>query len=218
MKVLIVDDHPVVRAGLRRLLAAEPQSEIREARTGQEALAVFRDHRPGLVILDLNLPGSSGLELIGRFKTEDAKAQILVLTMHDNPVYVRRALQAGAAGYVSKNASAEELLEAIKRVSGGHSYIEREIAQELALWNSRGPAHPLMDLSARDLEILRLLGEGRSLAEIAGTVGVGYKTVANHCTQLKAKLGVARTAELIRVAVSLGISTGDAPLAAESND
>jgi two-component system, NarL family, invasion response regulator UvrY len=217
MKVLIVDDHAVVRAGLRRLLAAEPQSDIREARTGAEALAVFREHRPGLVILDLNLPGSSGLELIGRFKAEDTKAQILVLTMHDNPVYVRRALEAGANGYVSKNAPADEILEAIKRVSAGQSYIEREIAQELALWNLRAPANPLTALSTRDLEILRLLGEGRSLAEIAGAVGIGYKTVANHCSQLKAKLGVARTADLIRVAVSLGISKGDAPLALESD-
>jgi two-component system, NarL family, invasion response regulator UvrY len=217
MKVLIVDDHSVVRAGLRRLLGAEPQSDIREARTGQEALAAFRDHRPGLVILDLNLPGSSGLELIARFKAEDVKVQILVLSMHDNPVYVRRALQAGAAGYVSKNAPADEILEAIRRVAGGHAYIEHEIAQELALWNVRAPSHPLTALSTRDLEILRLLGEGCSMAEIAGAVGLGYKTVANHCSQLKAKLGVARTADLIRVAVSLGISRGDVSPAAESD-
>jgi two-component system, NarL family, invasion response regulator UvrY len=217
MKVLIVDDHSVVRAGLRRLLGAEPQSDIREARTGQEALAAFRDHRPGLVILDLNLPGSSGLELIARFKAEDVKVQILVLSMHDNPVYVRRALQAGAAGYVSKNAPADEILEAIRRVAGGHAYIEHEIAQELALWNVRAPSHPLTARSTRDLEILRLLGEGCSMAEIAGAVGLGYKTVANHCSQLKAKLGVARTADLIRVAVSLGISRGDVSPAAESD-
>jgi DNA-binding NarL/FixJ family response regulator len=217
MKVLIVDDHSVVRAGLRRLIGGEAQSDIGEARTGQEALAAFRAHRPGLIILDLNLPGSSGLELIGRFKAEDAKVQILVLSMHDNPLYVRRALQAGAAGYVSKNAPADEILEAIKRVAGGHAYIEREIAQELALWNVRGPPHPLAALSTRDLEILRLLGEGCSMAEIAAAVGIGYKTVANHCSQLKAKLGVARTADLVRIAVSLEISKGDGSLAAESN-
>jgi two-component system, NarL family, invasion response regulator UvrY len=217
MKVLIVDDHAVVRAGLRRLLGAEPHSDISEARTGQEALAVFRDHRPGLVILDLNLPGSSGLELIGRFKADDAKVQILVLSMHDNPVYVRRALQAGAAGYVSKNAPADEILEAIKRVAGGHAYIEHEIAQELALWDVRASPHPLNALSTRDLEILRLLGEGRSMGEIAAAIGIGYKTVANHCSQLKVKLGVARTADLIRVAVSLGISQGDVPVAAEGD-
>jgi two-component system, NarL family, invasion response regulator UvrY len=217
MKVLIVDDHAVVRAGLRRLLGAEPHCDISEARTGQEALAVFRDHRPGLVILDLNLPGSSGLELIGRFKAEDAKVQILILSMHDNPVYVRRALQAGAAGYVSKNAPADEILEAIKRVAGGHAYIEHEIAQELALWDMRVSPHPLTALSTRDLEILRLLGEGCSMGEIAAAIGIGYKTVANHCSQLKVKLGVARTADLIRVAVSLGISQGDVPLAAEGD-
>jgi two-component system, NarL family, invasion response regulator UvrY len=206
MKALIVDDHPIVRSGLRRLLAAESQIDMREATTGQEALSIFREHRPSLVILDLNLPGMSGLEVISRIKVEDARARILVISMHDNPIYVTRALRAGAAGYVSKNAPPDQVLEAIKRVAGGHTYIEHEIAQELALWSVRTPSHPLRDLSGRDLEILRLLGEGRSLAQIADAIGVGYKTAANHCSQLKAKLGAARTADLIRMAISHGIS------------
>ncbi len=210
MKALIVDDHPIVRSGLRRLMAAEPQVDIREAATGQEAISIFREYRPNLVILDLNLPGSSGLEVIARLKIEDAKARILVISMHDNPVYVSRALQAGAAGYVSKNAPPDEILKAINRVAAGHAYIEHEIAQELALWSIHSPSHRLAELSPRDLEILRLLGEGCSLAEIADAIGIGYKTVANHCTNLKAKLGATRTADLMRIAISRGISNGDA--------
>jgi len=209
MKILIVDDHPIVRSGLRRLLSTEPDFDLEEAATGQEALRVFRQFQPDLVILDLNLPGISGLEVINRLKIENARVHILILSMHDNPIYVTRALQAGAKGYVSKNAPPEEILTAIKRVAGGHICVENEIAQELALWNIRSSSHPLKALSTRDLEILRLLGEGSSLPEIAQVIGVSYKTVANHCTQMKAKLGTPRTADLIRFAISCGISGGD---------
>jgi len=219
MKILIVDDHPIVRAGLRRLLGAESEIEVREAASGKEALAASREYRPDLIVLDLNLPGIGGLEIIARLKLEDAAARILVLTMHDDAVHVTRALQAGAAGYVSKNAPPEEIMEAMRRVAGGRSYIEQEIAQELALLNIRTPANLLKDLSRRDLEILRLLGDGRSLSQIASAIGISYKTVANNCAQIKAKLGVARTAELIRIAVLHGIANGGgAPTATEESD
>ncbi|HUL08154.1 MAG TPA: response regulator transcription factor [Candidatus Acidoferrum sp.] len=210
MRVLIVDDHPIVRAGLRRLLSAHSEIEVRDATTGKEALALVRDYHPDIVMLDLNLPGIGGLEIISRLKLEEPAAKVLVFTMHDNAVYVTRALQAGATGYVSKNAPPEEILEAIRRVGSGRSYIEQAIAQELAILNVRTPAHALKDLSRRDLEILRLLGEGHSLSQIADIVGVSYKTVANNCTQIKAKLGVDRIAELIRIAVLYGISDGGA--------
>jgi len=218
MKVLIVDDHPIVRAGLLRLMAAEPEIEVREAATGKEALALVREHRPDLVVLDLNLPGVGGLEVIARLKLDDPGVRVLVLTMHDNAIYVTRALQAGASGYVSKNAPPDEILEAMRRVAGGRNYIEHDIAQELALLNIRTPAHLLNDLSRRDIEILRLLGEGRSLSQIADTIGVSYKTVANNCAQIKSKLGVTRTAELIRIAVLYGISTGGAGVTATPAD
>jgi two-component system, NarL family, invasion response regulator UvrY len=212
MKLLIVDDHPIVRSGLRRLLAAEPQLDIAEATTGQEAVSAFRELRPDLVILDLNLPGISGLEVLGRLRIENPKARILVISMHDNPIYVARALQAGARGYVSKNAPPEQILAAVRRVAAGHIYIEHETAQELALWNLRTASHPLAQLSPRDIEILRLLAEGSSLSEIARAIGLSYKTVANHCSQLKAKLAMPRVADLIRIAISSGISRSDARL------
>jgi two-component system invasion response regulator UvrY len=211
MKILIVDDHPIVRSGLRRLLAAEPGIAIREAASGKEALSVFKEARPDLVVLDLGLPGIGGLEVIGRLRLEEPAVRILVLSMHHEAIYVTRALQAGAAGYVSKNAPPEQVLEAIRSIAAGDNYIEHEIAQELALMNLRTPALPLTELSRRDIEILRLLGEGSSLLQIADTMGVSYKTVANNCTQIKAKLGATRTADLVRIAIRHGITGSEAP-------
>ena len=201
MKLLVVDDHPIVRAGLRRLLAGEPEYQVKEAASGREALAVFREEQPDLVILDLSMPGIGGLEVIGRLKIENPAVRILVLSMHQEAMYATRALQAGAAGFMSKNAPADRLLEAVKRVAAGHSYIEHEIAQELALANIRTAGNPLQDLSSREFEILRLLAEGSSLGQIADAIGVSYKTVANTCGQIKAKLGVPRTADLVRIAI-----------------
>ena len=198
MRVLLVDDHAIVRAGLRGLLATLPNAEISEAATGREALALARSVQPHLVVLDLNLPGLGGLELLRRVMEEGA-ARVLVLSMHAEPLYAARALDAGAKGYLSKNASPDEFLLAVRRVSEGGRYIENEIAQELALQTvSSGP--PAHQLTTRELEILCLLGQGRSMTEIADALEIGYKTVANACTGIKAKLGVARTADLIRYA------------------
>ena len=210
MKVLVVDDHPIVRAGLRRLLATEPGTEVLEATDGKGALSVFRKEQPILVVLDLNLPGIGGLEVLARLKAVDPDARILVLSMHDDQIHVTRALQAGAAGYISKSAPADELLEAIRRVAGGHTYIEHEIAEELVFSQIRAASHPLKDLSSRDLEILRQLAEGRTLSQIADTVGIGYKTAANNCSRIKARLGAASTADLVRIAIRAGLVDRDA--------
>ena len=213
MKVLVVDDHPIVRAGLRRLLATEPGTEVLEATDGKGALSVFRKEQPILVVLDLNLPGIGGLEVLARLKAVDPDARILVLSMHDDQIHVTRALQAGAAGYVSKNASPEELLEAIRRVAGGYTYIEHEIAEELVFSQIRPASHPLKDLTSRDLEIMRLLAEGCTLPQIANALGLSYKTAANSCTRIKAKLAATSTAELIRIAIRSGLTDRDAVLA-----
>jgi len=210
VKILIVDDHPIVRSGLRRLLTVEPEIEVREAANGREALSVFREQQPTLVILDLNLHGVGGLEVLSRLKAIDPDARILVLSMHDDQIHVTRALQAGAAGYISKSAPADELLEAIRRVAGGHTYIEHEIAQELVFSQIRAASHPLKELSSRDLEIMRLLAEGCTLPRIADALGLSYKTAANSCTRIKAKLGAASTADLIRIAIRSGLVDRDA--------
>jgi two-component system, NarL family, invasion response regulator UvrY len=210
VKILIIDDHPIVRAGVRRLLAAEPEIEVREATNGREALSVFRELQPALVILDLNLPGIGGLEVLARLKAADPDARVLVLSMHDDETHITRALRAGAAGYVTKTAPPEELLEAIGRVARGHTYIEHKIAEGLVFASVRESPHPLKDLSSRDLEILRQLAEGRTLSQIADTVGIGYKTAANNCSRIKARLGAANTADLIRIAIRTGLVDRDA--------
>ena len=210
VKILIVDDHPIVRSGLRRLLTVEPEIEVREAANGREALSVFGEQRPTLVILDLNLPGVGGLEVLSRLKAIDPDARILVLSMHDDQIHVTRALQAGAAGYISKSAPADELLEAIRRVAGGLTYIEHEIAEELVFSQIRAASHPLKDLSSRDLEIMRLLAEGCTLPQIADALGLSYKTAANSCTRIKARLGAASTADLVRIAIRTGLVDRDA--------
>ena len=212
MKILIVDDHPIVRAGLRRLLTAEPEIEVREAASGREALSVFKEQQPTLVILDLNLPDIGGLEVLVRLKAIDPNARVLVLSMHDDETHTTRALRAGAAGYVTKNAPPEELLEAIGRVARGRTYIEREIAEGLVFASIRASSDPLKDLSSRDLEILRQLAEGRTLSQIADTMGIGYKTAANNCSRIKARLGVTSTADLIRIAIRAGLVDRNAGL------
>jgi two-component system invasion response regulator UvrY len=202
--ILLVEDHAIVRAGLRRLLAGLP-ADIAECASGQEALALVRAQPPDLVILDLNLPGIGGLELLRRLLKETPALRVLVLTMHAEPLYAARALDAGAKGYMSKNATPDELLAAVRRVLRGGRYVEAEIAQELAV-QPVATGDPLAVLSERDLEILRLLAQGRSLAEIGAGLAISYKTVANTCTQIKAKLGVARTADLVRLAIGLGLT------------
>jgi len=207
VKILLVDDHSIVRAGLRGLLATMSRTELAEAATGEDALALVRAARPDLVILDLNLPGIGGLELVRRLLAEDRTARLLVLSMHAEPLYAARAIEAGARGYLSKNAAPEELLRAVRKVAEGGRYIENDIAQELAM-RTVAATNPLGQLADRDLEILRYLAEGRSMTEIAAALGLGYKTVANACSQIKAKLGVARTADLIRVAIEMGVASG----------
>ncbi|HEX3989828.1 MAG TPA: response regulator transcription factor [Acetobacteraceae bacterium] len=205
MKILLVDDHVIVRSGLRGLLTSAMHTEILEAATGRDALLLLRRERPDLVLLDLNLPGIGGLELLRRMLLEDKTARIMVLSMHAEPLYAARAMKLGARGYLSKNTAADELLAAVRRVTDGGRYIESAIAQQLALeLTSPGPALP--DLTERELEIMRLLADGMSLTEIADALGIGYKTVANGCSLLKAKLGVSRTSELVRLAMTLGIA------------
>jgi two-component system invasion response regulator UvrY len=207
MKLLLVDDHAILRAGLRQLLALTvplgAAATILEAGDGEQALLLARQERPDVVVLDLTLPGLGGIELLRRLLAQDAALRVLVLSMHAEPAYAARALQAGARGYVSKSAAPDEMLTALRRVAAGGRYVEAELAQALAV---QGAADPLQALSERNLEMLRLLAEGRSLAEIAAALGLGYKTVANTLSQIKATLGVARTAELVRLAIAMGVA------------
>ncbi|MFI5012844.1 MAG: response regulator [Hyphomicrobiales bacterium] len=205
MKILLVDDHVVVREGVQRLMAAALDAVIIEASSGREALPLFRRERPDLVILDLNLEGISGLELMKRFLLEDRKARILVFSMHTEPIYAARALSMGARGYVSKSAPAAELLTAVRRLIEGFRYVEREIDEELATARASSD-DPLQRLTNREVEIMRLLGEGKSLTGVAEGLGISYKTAANSCSRIKEKLMCERTGDLIRLAGEIGRS------------
>jgi two-component system invasion response regulator UvrY len=201
MRILIVDDHAVVRHGLRRLLSPADEHVIAEAGEGHRALALASDFRPHVIILDLNLPGLGGLELL-RQLVEAGHGRVLVLSMHAAPRFARRALAAGAYGYVSKNAPPEELVAAVQRVNQGARYVDREIAQALAL-DPDGDPQNIDTLTIREMEILRLLALGSSLEQIGLELGVSYKTVANNCALMKAKLGVSRTVDLLRLAIDV---------------
>ena len=200
MKILIVDDHGVVREGLGRLLIVHFDVQIFEAPGVEEGLEAYARNQPSIVILDLNLNGPGGLEMLRRLLEMDAGAKVVIFSMHHEPVYAVRALRAGARGYVSKSAPVEELLTAVRTVYAGGQYVDRDLASKIAI--SPGSAEdPLQALTLREIEILRLLGQGKSITAISEGLGIAYKTVANICTQMKVKLGVDRTADLIRLAV-----------------
>ncbi len=200
MKILVVEDHAVVREGVRKLLLSQFEPEIAEAADCDSALELFPRFKPDIVVLDLNLEGTGGLEVLRRILAIDAKAKVLVFTTHSEAVYAARAMRSGARGYVSKSASSDELLAAVKKVFDGGQYIDKDVAGRLAI-SQLTVDDPLQKLSARELEILRMLGNGASLTDIANSLGVAYKTVANTCSHIKLKLGVERTADLIRLSV-----------------
>ncbi len=198
MKILLVEDHGVVREGVRRLLSAHFDVTVFEAETVAHALESYQINEPELVVLDLNLEGAGGLEFLRRILSFDSSARVIIFSMHAEPAFAARALKAGARGYVSKSAPVDELVAAIRKVLEGGVYVDRDIAMQLAA-NPASSDDPLQTLNTREIEILRLLGQGKSLTAIAESLGVAYKTVANNCSQMKVKLGVERTADLIRL-------------------
>jgi len=197
MNILIVDDHSVIRDGVRRLLSSNTDICVCEASCSGDALAIYRSQTPDVVLLDLNLGSSSGLELLRRLLGEDAGARVLIFSMYSEPIDVLRGLKAGARGYISKGADPGELLAAIRCVADGGRYVEQEIALDRHFDN------PLERLTTRELDIVRLLGEGQSLSVIADALGVAYRTVSSACNVIKAKLGLQRTADLIRLAFEM---------------
>ena len=203
--VLIVEDHGIVRAGVRRLLSERANLQLHEAASGEDALALLAQTPMDLVLLDLNLPGLAGLELLRRIVRQTPDAKVLVFSQHAEAIYATRALESGASGFVSKNAAPEELLAAIDTVLAGGTVVEKEVAREMAAHDLAEDAY-LKPLTERDLEILRLLAAGNSLSQIAERLGIAYKTVANTLSRIKEKLGVSQTSDLIRIAMGRGLS------------
>jgi DNA-binding NarL/FixJ family response regulator len=204
-RILVVDDHAIVRSGIRRLLAELPHLELHESENGENALEQARGGRFDLIILDLNLPGLGGLELLRRLLKASPKAAVLVFSLHTEAIYANRAMEAGARGFVSKSAAPEEFIAAVKTILAGGTAIEADIAAEIATQEIGETAY-LRPLTQRDLEILRLLAAGNSLTQISEALGIAYKTVANTLSRIKEKLGVTHTADLIRIAIGRGLA------------
>jgi len=206
IEVLLVDDHAVVREGYRRLL--EQTEDIRvlaEAGNGEEAYRLFCELRPKVVVMDISLPRISGIEVTRRMVARDPAARILVFSMHEDVVFASRALAAGARGYIAKSAAPEVLVEAIRRIAVGQSFVDHEMAQKLALQRVGSDPDPVSVLTEREFEVFRLLAQGQPVAEIARILNLTAKTVANHQSALRQKLGVDNAAQLVRLAARHGL-------------
>lgn len=200
MKILVVDDHAVVRQGVVRLLQAIPNSEFREAETPDDGYESWAAEKPDVTVLDINLRGGSGLELLRRIRAADERANIVIFSMYTDAVYANSARRAGAIGYVSKSAPAGELLTAVRNAARGEPFVDSLLAGEIAA-GEKQERETVRALSRREIEVLRRLGDGEGLNEIAEGLGIAYKTVANTLTRVKEKLGIERTGDLIRFAV-----------------
>lgn len=206
ISLLIVEDHSVVRAGFRRLIESKPTIQIvGEAENGEIAGRLYEQRRPDVVIMDLSLPGISGLETTKRILSRDPSARVVIFSMHRSTVLVERALDAGARGYISKNCEPAVLIEAIERVANGDFYLGPAIAQEVALERVRGDQNPLTLLTSREFEIFRFVAEGKTSAQIADKLHLSGKTIANNISRIKTRLGVATTAEMVLLAIRAGL-------------
>ena len=206
MRVLIVDDHPIVTSGFRALLAGDTEIVILEASDAESGERAFVAEQPDVCVLDINLPSVSGFELARRILAHAASARIIMFSMNDDPIFAVRAIEAGAKGYVSKSGDPWDLVEAIREVGKGGTYLPSTIARNIAFAGPSFAQSPLAKLTSREIEILRLLSKGKSLSEIAWQVHVSYKTIANTSSIMRQKLGVRTSAELVRLAIANSLS------------
>lgn len=207
IKVILVDDHAVVRAGFRMLLSAEADIDvIAEAERGEAACQLYMEQQPDVMVLDLSMPGIGGLESIRRICNRDSEARILVFSVHDEMVYVDRAIKAGAKGYITKNSAPEILVTAIHKIALGEIYIEQGLMKNLPLQSSETDYQTIVHaLSPREFDVFLLLAKGLTAHKIAEELCLGYKTVANYGTQIRSKLNVSSAAELAHIAIVLGM-------------
>ncbi len=197
MRVLIVDDHPIIVAGCAAMLTEQVDIEVFSARDAESGLAAYIENSPDIAVVDIALPGLSGFELTRRILRFDAAARVVIFSMNDDAIFAARAMEAGAKGYVTKNGDPYLLLHALRAALAGESFLTPRLAQRL-----EGDAgNPLETLSARETEILQMLGCGLGMAEIAASTQLSYKTIANSCALMKRKLGARTPLELVRIAM-----------------
>lgn len=202
-RVLIIDDHPIVVEGCQRVLRDAGVCELMDARTLPTGYRLYRRGRPEVIVLDLSLNGSdlSGLAFLRRLRAHDRQTGILVFSMHGDAIIVKRAIEAGANGYLLKDTSSEEFLKAFNRVRAGGQYLSPDLAAEVAFFGAGRATDPKTALTTREMEMLGLLAEGKSYTDIASQLHVSYKTVANTASQLKAKLNARTLPELVHHAI-----------------
>ena len=206
IRVLIADDHTLVREGLKQLLGAAEGIEVAgEAADGDQALALVRANHYDLAVLDLSMPGLSGVDLVKRVKQEKPKLKVLVLSMHGERQYAARALKAGASGYLTKDSAAAQLVGAIRKIAAGGVQISDTAAAQL-IAGAGADADPHAALSDREFEVFRMLVAGQGLSEIAAQLHLSVKTVSTHKTRILQKMGMHSTAELVRYAVERKLS------------
>ena len=206
VNILLVDDHPIVREGYHRLLERQPGFHVcAEADTAEEAYRAYKDHRPDVVIMDLTLPGASGLEAIRHIRQRDKDAKILVFTMHLGAAFALKAFEAGASGYVTKSSEPSELVRAVNAIAGGGRFLSDDISRAVAADRLAGPARVIEHLGPREIEILRLLASGLTSEAIADLLNLSPKTVRNHHYTIKSKIGAQNDVHLVWLAVSAGL-------------
>lgn len=207
IKVLVADDHAIVRRGLRQILAETPDIMVAgEAATAQEVLRLVREERWNVVVLDISLPGGSGLELLSTIRRERPELPVLILTVYPEEQYAVRAIRAGAAGFLTKESAPEKLIEAVRKVASGGRWVSAELAETLAsvLAGESGGA-PHERLSDREFEILKMLASGKTVSEVAHELSLSVKTVSTHRTRMLKKMNMRTNAELTHYAVRSGL-------------
>jgi two-component system invasion response regulator UvrY len=207
IRVLLVDDHAVVRTGFRLLLQAHPDITVAgEADSGESACQRYLELTPDVVVMDLGMPGMGGLEALRRIRAHHAQARVLALSAHDDPLYARRALREGARGFLSKRSAPEALLEAISAVAAGQRYLDPNLAQKLALDEMEGAGKSAVErLSEREFEVFVRLAGGASVQRIADDLKLSGSTVGTHLYNIKQKLGASNQAELTLIAIRHGL-------------
>ncbi|WP_424926514.1 response regulator [Amaricoccus tamworthensis] len=203
---LVIDDHPVAHLGCRQLLTEAGYDTIHEALTDTGALKLADAHSPSLIVLDLGMPGLGGLNLIEPLLRRLPDARILIFSMNEQTVFVSKALETGATGYLSKNSAPEDFLAAVEALEQGRLYLSHEMALAVASKGIGGRADPLSTLTEREHQVLRLIGQGQDLQSIADALRVSYKTAANTSSNVRKKLGASSTTDLIRMAIEAGLT------------
>jgi DNA-binding NarL/FixJ family response regulator len=204
IRVALADDHTIVREGLKQLLAAAGDFEVAaEARDGHEVMNAVRTADFDVLLLDMSMPGRSGVELIKQVRAEKPRLRILVLTMHEEHQYAIRAIRAGASGYLTKDSASRELVQALRKVAAGGAFISAEVAEQLALSSMPGAAgEPHETLSDREYQVFGMIARGRSISDIAAELNLSVKTVSTHKANILQKMGLETIGDLIRYAVS----------------